>query len=98
LTSEIAGALRNYLGEGKWRFGAQDEWKRYREVSSLREHAFTVTLDRLLQGRSVSDYGAPKMIAKISRPSPLTSEIAGALRNYLGEGKWRFGPQCARNF
>ncbi|KAJ6148588.1 hypothetical protein N7497_010570 [Penicillium chrysogenum] len=44
--------------EAEWKVKSQAEWKRYREVSSLREHAFTVTLDRLLQGRSVSDYGA----------------------------------------
>ncbi|KAJ5512162.1 hypothetical protein N7463_001714 [Penicillium fimorum] len=44
--------------EAEWKVKSQADWERYRQVSSLREHSFTITLDRLLQGRSVSDYGA----------------------------------------
>jgi hypothetical protein len=44
--------------EAEWKVKSQVDWERYRQVSCLREHAFTMTLDRLLHGRSVSDYGA----------------------------------------
>ncbi|CAG8889082.1 unnamed protein product [Penicillium nalgiovense] len=44
--------------EAEWKVKSQAAWERYRQVSSLHEHAFTITLDRLLQGRSVSDHSA----------------------------------------
>ncbi|CAG8894308.1 unnamed protein product [Penicillium egyptiacum] len=44
--------------EAEWKVSSQAGWQRYRQGHSYREHAFTVTLDRLLQGRSVSDYAA----------------------------------------
>lgn len=44
--------------EAEWKVKSSAEWERYRQISRLREHAFGTTLDRLLQGRSVSEYGA----------------------------------------
>jgi hypothetical protein len=56
LNQEVALCLPSC--EAEWKVKSQAGWEHYRQVSSLREHAFTITLDRLLQGRSVSDYGA----------------------------------------
>jgi hypothetical protein len=44
--------------EAEWKVRSQAGWEQYRQGYHFREHAFTITLDRLLQGRSVSDYGA----------------------------------------
>ena len=43
--------------EAEWKVRSQAGWERYRQGYSYREHAFTVTLDRLLRGRGVSDNG-----------------------------------------
>ncbi|KAJ5507278.1 hypothetical protein N7527_009421 [Penicillium freii] len=44
--------------EAEWKVRSQAAWERYRQGYCYREHAFTVTLDRLIQGRGVSDNGA----------------------------------------
>ncbi|KAJ5306097.1 hypothetical protein N7508_005112 [Penicillium antarcticum] len=44
--------------EAEWKVRSQESWEQYRQGYSYREHAFTVILGRLLQGLSVSDYGA----------------------------------------
>ncbi|KAJ5561468.1 hypothetical protein N7461_000229 [Penicillium sp. DV-2018c] len=54
LSQEVALCLPSC--EAEWKVKSQAGWERYRRVSSFREHAFTMTLDRLLQGRSVSDH------------------------------------------
>ncbi|KAJ5146128.1 uncharacterized protein N7515_000692 [Penicillium bovifimosum] len=54
LSQEVALCLPSC--EAEWKVKSQAGWERYRRVSSFREHAFTITLDRLLQGRSVSDH------------------------------------------
>ncbi|GIC93023.1 fungal specific transcription factor domain-containing protein [Aspergillus udagawae] len=58
LNQEVALCLPSC--EAEWKVRSQAGWERYRQGYSYhyREHAFTVTLDRLLQGRSVSDHGA----------------------------------------
>ncbi|KAJ5753918.1 uncharacterized protein N7511_008071 [Penicillium nucicola] len=44
--------------EAEWKVRSQSSWQQYRSGYFYREHAFGTTLDRLLQGRSVSDNGA----------------------------------------
>lgn len=56
LNQEVALCLP--FCEGEWKVNSSAAWERYRQISRLREHVFTTTLDRLLQGQSVSDYGA----------------------------------------
>ncbi|KAJ6108440.1 hypothetical protein N7523_009763 [Penicillium sp. IBT 18751x] len=56
LNQEVALCLPSC--EHVWRMDSSAAWDLYRQTSSAREIAFNVTLDRLLHGRSVSDYGA----------------------------------------
>lgn len=56
LNQEIAICLPSC--EHVWRMNSSAAWELYRRTSPPREHAFNVTLDRLLHGRTVSNYGA----------------------------------------
>lgn len=56
LNQEVALCLPSC--EAEWKVRSQAGWERYRQGYHCREHAFNITLDRLLQGRSVSDHGA----------------------------------------
>lgn len=56
LSQEVALCLPSC--EAEWKTNSSAEWERYRQTSGYREHAFTTALDRLLQGRNVSEHGA----------------------------------------
>ncbi|KAJ5974104.1 hypothetical protein N7481_011314 [Penicillium waksmanii] len=56
LNQEVALCLPSC--EAEWKVRSQAGWERYQQGYHCREHSFTITLDRLLQGRSVSDHGA----------------------------------------
>lgn len=56
LSQEVALCLPSC--EAEWKVSSSAGWHSYRQISRLREHAFTTTLNRLLQGKTVSDHGA----------------------------------------
>ncbi|KAJ5651634.1 uncharacterized protein N7484_005357 [Penicillium longicatenatum] len=56
LNQEIALCLPSC--EAEWKVRSQAGWERHQQGYHCREHLFTMTLDRLLQGDSVSDHGA----------------------------------------
>ncbi|KAJ5528279.1 hypothetical protein N7513_012438 [Penicillium frequentans] len=56
LSQEVALCLPSC--EAEWKMNSSADWERYRQTSGCREHAFTTALNRLLQGRNVSEHGA----------------------------------------